>query len=81
MVAAPLDGSFGHLLEIPKMLAGRQPEADRAGEVAVDQIAAADLHLRVGSRLEMAAFGRHVRQLSERVVGIMVIRGSVVPIT
>ena len=81
MVAAPLDGGFGHLLEIPKMLAGRQPEADRAGEVAVDQIAAADLHLRVGSRLEMAALGRHVRQLSERVVGIMVIRGSVVPIT
>ena len=80
-VAAPLDGNFGHLLEIPKMLAGRQPEADRAGEVAVDQIAAADLHLRVGSRLEMEAFGRHVRQLSERVVGIMVIRGSVVPIS
>ncbi len=80
-VAAPLDGNFGHLLEIPKMLAGRQPEADRAGEVAVDQIAAADLHLRVGSRLEMAASGRHVRQLSERVVGIMVIRGSVVPIS
>ena len=83
-VAAPVDGRFGHLLEIPKMLAGRQPEADRAGEVAVDQIAAADLHLRVGSRLEMAAFGTgttHVRRLSERVVGIMVIRGSVVPIT
>jgi len=80
-VAAPLDAGFGHLLEIPKMLAGRQPEADRAGEVAVDQIAAADLHLRVGSRLEMAAFGKHVRRLSERVVGIMVIRGSVVPIT
>ena len=85
VVVAPLDGRFGHLLEIPKMLAGRQPEADRANEVAVDQIAAADLHLRVGSRLELgAATGTntsHIRLLSERVVGIMVTRGSVVPVT
>jgi ABC-type antimicrobial peptide transport system permease subunit len=84
-VAAPLDGGFGHLLEIPKMLAGRQPMPDRPGEVAVDQIAAADLHLRVGSRLELGAFAgsdtRHARLLSERVVGIVVTRGSVVPIT
>ncbi len=85
VVVAPLDGRFGHLLEIPKMLAGRQPEADRANEVAVDQIAAADLHLRVGSRLELGAVAgtdtRHIRLLSERVVGIMVTRGSVVPVT
>ena len=54
-------------------------------EVAVDQIAAADLHLRVGSRLELGAAAgtdtRHIRLLSERVVGIMVTRGSVVPVT
>jgi hypothetical protein len=84
-VAAPLDARFGHLLEIPKMLAGRQPDPDRPGEVAVDQIAAADLHLRVGSRLELGAFAgsdtRHPRLLPERVVGIMVTRGSVVSIT
>lgn len=81
---APLDGRFGHVLEVPKMLAGRQPGPDRPGQVAVDQIAAADLHLRVGSTLEMAAFAgssRRTRLLSERVVGIMVTRGSVVPIT
>lgn len=85
VTAAPLDGRFGHLLEIPKMLAGRQPRPDRPGEVMVDQIAAADLHLRVGSRLEMVALAgsatRHVRRLSERVVGIMVTRGSVLPVT
>ena len=54
-VAVPLDGRFGHTLEIPKMLAGRQPRPDRPDEVMVDQIAAQDLHLRVGSRLELGA--------------------------
>jgi len=85
VVITPLDGRFGHLLEIPKMLAGRQPRPDRADEVMVDQIAAADLHLRIGSRLELGAMAgtdtRHIRLLSERVVGIMVTRGSVVPVT
>ena len=84
-VAAPLDGRFGRTLEVPKMLAGRQPGPDRPGEVMVDQIAARDLHLRVGSRLEMGAITgtglSHIRRLSERVVGIMVDRGSIVPVT
>ncbi len=84
-VAAPMDGRFGHALEIPKLLAGRQPRPDRPGEVMVDQIAARDLHLRVGSRLELGAMTgpgpSEIRQLSERVVGIMVDRGSVVPVT
>jgi hypothetical protein len=80
VVSAPLDGRFGHLLEIPKLLAGRQPQPDRPGEVMVDQIAAQDLHLHVGSRLSLGAVAgsdlRHIRWLSERVVGIMVDRGS-----
>ena len=84
-VSAPLDGRFGHTLEVPKMLAGRQPLPNRPGEVMVDQIAAQDLHLRVGSRLEMGASAGpgsgHIRRLSERVVGVMVNRGSVVPVT
>jgi hypothetical protein len=84
-VTAPLDGRFGHTLEVPKMLAGRQPLPDHPGEVMVDQIAARDLRLRVGSRLEMGAGtgtdSRRIRRLSERVVGIMVDRGSVVPVT
>lgn len=85
VVAAPLDRRYGHLLEIPKLLAGRQPLPDHPGEVMVDQIAAQDLHLRVGSRLKMGAVAGpgtgHIRRLSERVVGIMVGRGSVVPVT
>jgi putative ABC transport system permease protein len=85
VIAVPLDARLGHLLEIPKMLAGRQPGPDRPGEVMVDQIAAADLHLRIGSTVAMGAIAgtdsRHVRLFSVRVVGIMVTRGSVVPIT
>ena len=85
MVSAPLDGRFGHLLEIPKLLAGRQPKPDQPGEVMVNQIAAQDLRLHVGSRLTLGAVAgsdlRHVRRMSERVVGIMVDRGSVVAVT
>jgi hypothetical protein len=84
-VSAPLDGRFGHTLEVPKMLAGRQPLPNRPGEVMVNQIAGRELHLRVGSRLEMGAGtgtgSGHIRRLSERVVGIMVDSGSVVPVT
>jgi FtsX-like permease family/MacB-like periplasmic core domain len=83
-VAAPLDRRFGHTLEVPKMLAGRQPNPNRPGEVMIDQIAAQDLHVRVGSRLKMGAVAgsdlAHIRWLSERVVGVMVDRGSVVPV-
>ena len=85
VVFAPLDSSFGQTVEIPKMLAGRQPQPGRPDEVAIDQIAAADLHLRVGSKLEMQAStgtpSARPRALPERVVGIMVTRGSVMPVT
>jgi putative ABC transport system permease protein len=85
VVAAPFDDRYGRTLEIPKMLSGRLPDPDRAGEIAVDQIAAQDLHLRVGSALEMGAVPdagpQHIRRLPERVVGVMVTRGSVVPVT
>ena len=51
----PLDGRFGHSLEVPKVLAGRLPRPGRRGEVAVNQIGAATLHLHVGSSLTMRA--------------------------
>ncbi len=85
VVAAPLDGRFGHTLQVPKLLAGRQPLASHPDEVMVDQIGARDLHLRVGSKLEMGAVrGSGTRasgRLTARVVGIMVTPGSVVPVT
>ena len=92
VTVAPLDGRFGHVLDIPKMLAGRLPRPGRPGEIAVDQIAAATLHLQVGSSLTMAALANGnpgsaassavpPRRLTERVVGILVTRSSVFPVT
>ncbi len=49
------DGRLWHQVDISKVLAGRMPRADRAGEIAVDQNGAALLHLRVGSTLAMVA--------------------------
>ena len=54
-MVAPADGRFGHLTEIPKLLAGRLPRPDRPDEIAVDQIGARELHLHVGSTLAMGA--------------------------
>jgi len=91
VAAAPADGRWGHLLEIPKVLAGRQPLPDRPGEIAVDQNGAQALRLHVGSTLSMRALPAsqsptangvaHGRLLKERVVGIVVTRGSVHPVT
>ncbi len=92
---APAGRLLGHGLDAPRVLAGRLPRLDRPGEIAVDQVAAADLHLRVGSTLAMKALpnqgqpgsgtgpGRPVpvRGLHERVVGIVVTRSSVDPVT
>ena len=84
VVMAPLDGRVGRTLEIPKMLAGRQPRPNRPDEVMINEIGAQALHVRVGSRLEMGAVAGSgsgpVRRLSERVVGIMIDRGSPVPV-
>jgi hypothetical protein len=91
---APVDGRFGRVLEVPKVLAGRLPAAGRAGEIAVDQRGAALMGLQVGSVLAMRAHPErppgvspavrgpsHPRVLRERVVGIVVTRGSVLPVT
>lgn len=50
---APPDGRFGRLADIPKVLAGRLPAADRAGEIAVDQHGAGMLCVQLGSALIM----------------------------
>jgi hypothetical protein len=88
---APLD-SRGSQLDLPKVLAGRLPRPDRPGEIAVTPQAADDLHVHLGSRLPMEALanpsppqpGRPAdlpRRLTERVVGIIVTRSSVAPVT
>ncbi len=93
-VMAPADQRLGRTLDVPKLLAGRLPDPARAGEVAVDQIAAASLHLRIGATLNLAAVPNGPpgsaggagppgpgRRLAERVVGVFVTRSSVLPVT
>ena len=91
IVIAPVDERFGRLVDVPKVLAGRLPAAGHADEIAADQRAAAMMGLRVGGVLTMRAAGENSQQpgagaarprlLRERVVGIMVTRGSVFPVT
>jgi putative ABC transport system permease protein len=89
---APVDGR--QRLDVPRVLAGRLPAADRAGEIAVDHRTAAMLGLRVGSVLTMRAVPNdpppgtaepgqrpaRPRLLRERVAGIVVTRGTVLPV-
>jgi FtsX-like permease family len=88
---APVDGR--QRLDVPRVLAGRLPAADRAGEIAVDHRTAAMMSLRVGSVLTMRAVPNdpppggtaepdpaRPRLLRERVAGIVVTRGTVLPV-
>ena len=81
---APLDGRFGHRLERPKLLAGRQPAPNRPDEIMVDQIAASQLRLHVGSTVRLAALSNvprtAVRYLTMHVVGVEVTADSIVPV-
>jgi len=79
---------------VPKVLAGRLPAAGNAGEIVVDQRTAARTGLQVGSVLTMRAVPvpspamagaagegpAPPRLLHERVVGVVVTRGSVLPV-
>ena len=88
VVVAPADARFGREIEIPKVLAGRLPLPGRPGEIAVDQIGARILHLHAGSTLMLGAVtgpvlpgpGSRIRHLTERVTGIIVTSGSVLPV-
>src|SRR5262249_15260465 len=89
---APVDGR--QRLDVPRVLAGRLPAADRAGEIAVDHRTVAMMGLRVGSVLTMRAVPNppspdtaepgqrpaRPRLLRERVAGIVVTRGTVLPV-
>ncbi|MGH3268188.1 MAG: hypothetical protein ACRDN1_03825, partial [Trebonia sp.] len=83
--AVSLDGRYGRTMDAVKLLAGRLPAQNSPGEVAVSQIGAQQLNLRVGSVLRMAALDNspHPRpvKLTEHVVGIFVTRASVLPVT
>ena len=55
IMASP-DFDFMHRADRPLMVAGRLPAADRPFDAAVNQLAATDLHLRVGSVLRLYAY-------------------------
>jgi len=83
-----VDHRLRYLVDIPKVLAGRLPRPDRPGEIALDQNGAVILHVHVGSALAMEAIRSDgppspagARKLRERVVGIVVTRSSVKPVT
>ena len=89
---APLDSRFGRVLNIPRILTGRLPRQDRPGEVAVTPLAAASLHVHVGSRLPAEALPAGnlpgsgsgavpPRRLTLHVVGIIVTPTSADPVT
>jgi hypothetical protein len=82
----PHDGKLLRQVDRPKILAGRLPDPAQPAEVAVDQIAAQVLHLHVGSTLGFTIatgpVGRiRPRHLVTKVVGILVTRETVVPVT
>jgi hypothetical protein len=81
----PVDHRLRSLVDRPKVLAGRLPRPDRPGEIALDQHGAAILHVHVGSTLGMEVIRADglpgARKLRERVVGIVVTRSSVKPVT
>jgi FtsX-like permease family len=83
-----VDHRLRYLVDIPKMLAPRLPLPDRLDEIALDQNGAVILHVHVGSTLAMEAIRSDgppspvgARKLRERVVGIVVTRSSVKPVT
>jgi hypothetical protein len=94
VVLTPVDRRFGRGVDVPKVLAGRLPAAGNAGEIVVDQRAAAVMGLQVGNVLTMRAVPirpsasagtvgqgpARTRLLRERVVGVVVTRGSVLPV-
>jgi hypothetical protein len=93
-VLVPVDERFGRDVDVPKVLAGRLPAAGQRGEIAVDQRTVALMGLQVGSVLSMRAVpirpsaraglaGQGPARplvLRQRVVGVVVTRGSVLPV-
>jgi hypothetical protein len=92
VVVAPLDRRYGSLVDRARVLAGRLPAAGHPAEVAIDQHGAAELGVYVGSYLRLAALPnnpgpsvngvqKHVRTLEVKVVGILVTKASIDPVT
>jgi hypothetical protein len=93
-VLAPVDERFGRDVDVPKVLAGRLPAAGQTGGIVAGQRTVAMMGLQVGSVLTMRAVlirapasacraGQGPARplfLRQWVVGVMVTRGSVLPV-
>jgi ABC-type antimicrobial peptide transport system permease subunit len=81
---AALDGRYGHLLEMPRLLAGRLPDQGNPGEIAISLATARRQHVTVGAQIPMVAYSNDnppkLRKLTGRVVGIFLDRGSIVAV-
>jgi hypothetical protein len=88
LLKAGTDARLGRVIERPKVTEGRMSDPARADEVVADRTLAAQLHLRVGSVLDLLAgpsgpVGVDVARataLTVRVVGVAVTRDNVVPV-
>ena len=87
-MVASVDGRYGNDVDHAKLLSGRGYRLDRADEVVADVAAARRYHLHAGSLLRAAAVPgangpdlAHAVPLQLRVVGIVVSRTNVVPIS
>jgi ABC-type lipoprotein release transport system permease subunit len=88
VVLAPGDTRFAHTVERPKVTEGRMSRPDRPDEAVADAALAHALHLHPGSTLRFAvaptaasgADFSKARQISVKVVGIVVSRDNVVPV-
>src|SRR5207237_173264 len=87
-MVASVDGRYGNDVDHAKLLSGRGYRLDRPDEVVADVVAARRYHLHAGSVLQAAAVPgangpdlAHAVPLRLRVVGIVVSRTTVVPIS
>ena len=87
-VYAAADGSYGHVIERPRVIAGRLPDPTRVHEVALDLMAAQQLHAHVGGTVTLAATlstapdqqPQGLRVFHQKVVGVVMTRDNPVPI-
>jgi putative ABC transport system permease protein len=87
-VYSPADRRYGNVIERPRIIAGRLPDPTRVHEVAVDVMAARQLHARVGSTVTLAATlstatdekPQGLRVFRQKVVGVVMTRDNPVPI-
>ena len=87
-VYAATDRRYGNVIERPRIIAGRLPDPTRVHEVALDLMAAQQLHVRVGGTVTLAATlstatdqrPQGLRVFHQKVVGVVMTRDNPVPI-